>query len=219
MRIVPGVVAAVSFALTAALTGCAGVAGATPTPTTSAPSASPTPLPSASSSGEPAPAATPAPTAPAPSEPSPSAPSPGAPEATPDAADAAETRTFLVRDWQRVDGTMDNTADLAWVDGDRVVATTADGVRDAGWRAVHAHPAAGLGAVGWPPDDAELTVRLDAATWAFVIAELERWGEVARGLLARSTPADAAQWREDLRWHTGMVAALRSGSAAPRSGA
>jgi hypothetical protein len=144
--------------------------------------------------------------------------SPSPPTSSP--SPAVDARTFLVRDWQRIDATMDNTGAVERVDGDPARAETAGRVREEGWRAIDAHPDAGAGRVGWPPDESELTIRLDAPTWAFVVEELRRWGDVEQGLLDRaSSPADLAQWHEAVRWNAGMVAALESGSPTPRSGA
>jgi hypothetical protein len=217
MRIGPAGIAALAAVVASSLAGCAGVAGsATATGTAPAPSVTPSSTPTLVP--PPSPSASPA-AGPSPDAPTTAPPSVARPPEDPASVEGTspEIRTFLVRDWQRIDATMDNTGSIAREDGRLTLADRADHVRDEGWRAVHEHPEAGLGRVGWPPDDAELAIRLDAATWAFVCAELRGWADVDRQLLARARPADRAVHRESLRWGEAMLAALESGSAAPRS--
>jgi hypothetical protein len=223
VRIGSVVVSVLAAVVMAVLAGCGGVAGAADA--TGGALASPTPSVSATATRSPS-TISPTPALSATASP-PASPAPGPSQGDtqpPDASAPAEdghpsTRTFLVRDWQRIDATMDNTGSIAAENGEEALADQAHRVREEGWRALHEHPQAGLGRAGWPPDDAELTVHLDAPTWAFVCTELRRWAEVERMALAdsRTTARHRRDLRESLRWSDAMLAELESGSSTPRT--
>lgn len=84
-----------------------------------------------------------------------------------------------VGDWQIIDGTIDNSVDIAAEDGDRRALDQGRRVRSAGWEAARLHPRSGEGLVGWPPTDDEFSVTLPVTAWRFVVGELYRWDRVA----------------------------------------
>ncbi|MBO9555982.1 hypothetical protein [Cellulomonas sp.] len=96
--------------------------------------------------------------------------------------DDAHEVTLSVRDWKLIDGTIDNSVALAAVDGDDERSGSGTRVRQAGWAAARSHPDVAAGSMGWPLDGASLTVRLPAADWSFVLAEIARWAEVEERL-------------------------------------
>ncbi|MFE6236147.1 hypothetical protein [Cellulosimicrobium sp. NPDC057862] len=100
-----------------------------------------------------------------------------------------------VRDWQRIDGTLDNTGATERVGGDEELAAAAGRLREVGWAVAAAHPAVGLGRGGWPPTTETLAIRMSRADWQMVAAELRRWADVADGLDEDETREEAATQR------------------------
>jgi hypothetical protein len=97
-------------------------------------------------------------------------------------ADSVEI-TMSVGDWQIIDGTIDNSVDIAAEDGNQRVLGHGRRVRNAGWEAARLHPRNGEGSVGWPPTDDELSVTLPIPVWRFVLDELHRWDRVEADLV------------------------------------
>jgi hypothetical protein len=99
------------------------------------------------------------------------------------AGDDVVRRALTVRQWQTIDGTLDNLASTEQVDGDLAKAEHARRIRAVGWAVLRSHPQAGLGSVGWPPDDSRFEVALPQEDWDFVTAAVTRSSEVGRELL------------------------------------
>ncbi|GAA2230493.1 hypothetical protein GCM10010413_29920 [Promicromonospora sukumoe] len=79
---------------------------------------------------------------------------------------------MTVRDWLRVDATMDNVHWSANQRGQREETSAAAAVRQAGWDQVATHgPENG----GWPVYDRTTQVELSADQWRFVVKSLESW--------------------------------------------
>lgn len=95
-----------------------------------------------------------------------------------DSAESVEI-SMSVGDWQIIDGTIDNSVDIAAEDGDHRVLDQGRRVRRAGWDAARLHPRSGEGLVGWPPTDDEFSVTLPITAWRFVVGELYRWDRIA----------------------------------------
>jgi hypothetical protein len=85
------------------------------------------------------------------------------------------TLTMPVRQWQTIDGTLDNTVAVEIVGGDEQVAARAGALREVGWGALREHPLAGQGHAGWPPDSADFTVSMPREDWDFIAVQLARW--------------------------------------------
>lgn len=83
------------------------------------------------------------------------------------------TKELTVGQWQLIDGAMDNLASVERVGGDLDVADRAVAIRERGWEVLRAHPRAGQGNAGWPPDEDPFEVDLSQGDWAFVRASLE----------------------------------------------
>ena len=95
-----------------------------------------------------------------------------------EAGDAVEGSSYTVmmttRQWQVIDGTIDNEVDTAVMNGDpQGVSGLGQRVRQAGWDQIVGS------AEGWPPDDAVITITLTRSQWALVVEVLNRWAQVA----------------------------------------
>ncbi|KRC32934.1 MULTISPECIES: hypothetical protein [Oerskovia] len=101
-----------------------------------------------------------------------------------------------VEDWQVIDGTLDNTVDIASEDGDAELCAVGLRIRQAGWEACAVHPHRGGGSVGWPPADDVLEVELSRDDWTVAIAQLRRWAAVGEATDDRPEPR-LARWLED----------------------
>lgn len=86
--------------------------------------------------------------------------------------------TFQVTQWMIVDAVLDNAASNNRIDGDPVVEARAMALRHTGWEVTRAHPLAGRGRVGWPPDHAELRMALPLESWQFVVEQVRHAIEV-----------------------------------------
>lgn len=80
--------------------------------------------------------------------------------------------TFRVTQWMVVDAVLDNAASNNRIDGDPLVESRAVALRRTGWEVTRAHPLAGRGRVGWPPDHAELRMALPLDSWQFVVEQV-----------------------------------------------
>lgn len=88
--------------------------------------------------------------------------------------------SMSVKDWQWLDGTIDNTVAMDSADGDTGTMEQGRRIRSAGWEAARVHPRSKDGWAGWPPFDEELIISLPATAWHYAIQELRRWDQVAR---------------------------------------
>lgn len=95
----------------------------------------------------------------------------------------AVTIELRVEDWHRIDGSLDNSANVDRIAGGLDGAAIDDRclrIREVGWQASRQHAEAGRGAVGWPPSGATLAIALTRDDWRFVLAQIERWGSWER---------------------------------------
>jgi hypothetical protein len=105
---------------------------------------------------------------------------------SPPARDDRVPVKMTVRQWQIIDGTMDNTVSVEAENGDPDnVVEAGRSIREAGWDQV-AHWTPGVPGSGkWPPDNQMVTVTLTRGQWALAASSLDRWADI-------KDPEDAA---------------------------
>ena len=93
------------------------------------------------------------------------------------------TVELTTRQWQIIDGTMDNEVSVEAENGDpRGVVHVGRQVRVAGWDQV-AHWTPGVpGSGSWPPDGQVVSVTMSSDQWALVCSALIRWADVSERL-------------------------------------
>jgi len=80
--------------------------------------------------------------------------------------------SLTVGQWHVINGTLDNVASDAAESSDMERWERLTSYRRVGEGAAAAHPKSGLGAVGWPPDEAVLEIELDCDVWEEIIGLL-----------------------------------------------
>ena len=88
--------------------------------------------------------------------------------------------TMRVREWQIVDGTLDNTVNVEIVDGDPGIARLASAIRKAGWSQVAGWAPGQAESRGWPPEDQAVDVELSHIEWLLICGQLARWAAIGR---------------------------------------
>ena len=101
------------------------------------------------------------------------------------------TVDITVREWQLVDGAVDNSMAVDAVDGVAKTLMVGACVRDAGWRASATY-AGDRDEYGWPPLEHLLPLTLRRAHWTWVLAQLDRWAPHARVELQATSIISAA---------------------------
>lgn len=96
---------------------------------------------------------------------------------------ALYTVELTTRQWQIIDGTMDNEVSVEVENGDpRGVVDIGHQVRVMGWDQV-AHWTPGVpGSGSWPPDGQVVCVTMSGDHWALVCSALTRWADVSEQL-------------------------------------
>lgn len=120
------------------------------------------------------------------------------------------TVVLTVRQWHAIDGTLDNIAHVAAVDGDEDTLRRARRLREYGWYLSRTHVRAGEGELGWPPVDERFVVELDPDDWRLVRRHLDRALSDTHVLLAsdRLHPSVRAEQAASLAGLEDVIAAL-----------
>lgn len=93
------------------------------------------------------------------------------------------TIELTVRQWQIIDGTMDNAVAVASQNGDpRAIVDLGSSVRAAGWEQVGRRDSDVPGSGGWPPNEQVATVTMSGEQWALVSSSLAHWAEISEEL-------------------------------------
>jgi hypothetical protein len=100
------------------------------------------------------------------------------------------TVELTTRQWQMIDGVVDNEVNTRAEEGGEGFVDTGLSVRQAGWDQVI------VGSDIWPPDDQVVTVTLTIGQWGLIVSSLDIWVSITEDMDAHEGSAAARVIRE-----------------------